>query len=542
MTTKFQPQLDELDRKRYHLSIIKEIALEICGVRYPRQILDTFLMSAQGGVGAKGGFIFFSGDKYSVYRGVKEIEDKYLDALIKEASDHIIDKSERLPFFLNRAEELTLLLVSPIEDNRLVLLGLSDAMHGKGYDSDDLELLTTIAALFQISLNSSLFSTRVELLNSELQKQNIELDRQVFHLNALRELSIEAGQAFDVDSILSSFLPTLLGRFSRHQGLVLIYNRKSGKTHFKSMGIEPKPPIDNSIEADQLLFIALAGVDNKHIQPLQVEPILEMEPISSAIDGFVAESGFMFLVKEQMYGVLLLGKQLEDRKFSEQEQELLFASVAQSVLYIKNADSFATIIKLNQELEEQNEALRNTIEELTTAKRKITILETAARRIAKIVNRNAQRLMQVRPLDFALIIGISMVIGLIFNFQSPKGIPIMPIPRPELVKSISADGAKKIIESQNPLLIDARPREFYEIEHAKGAINVPPSLFDVIYPMNFNSQDPERPIIIYGRSFSRLYDEDVARKFFNYDHENIYLIEDLLDNIYTLSVKVDSDS
>ncbi len=155
-------------------------------------------------------------------------------------------------------------------------------------------------------------------------------------------------------------------------------------------------------------------------------------------------------------------------------------------------------------------------------------------RIAQIVNRNAERLMQVRPLDFALIIGISMVLGLIFNIQSPRGIPVLPIARPDMVQSISLSDAKKIVEQENPLLVDARPREFYEISHAKGAINVPPSLFDTIYTMNFANEDPERPLVIYGRSFSRLYDEDVARKFFNHDHERIYLVEERLDRIYEL--------
>lgn len=534
---------DEFERKDYHLSVIREIAAELGGIRHPKQILDSFLMSAQGGVGARGGFIFFTGDNYLVCRGIDKIEDEYINALVREASDQIFDKPERFPCFidisliaafLTEKCSVNMVLLCPIEDSRLVLLGLTQAMHGKEYYSDDRQLLLGIASIFQISLNSALFSTRVELLNSQLQKQNIDLDRQVFHLNALRDLSIEAGQAVNVDTVLAAFLPTLLGRFSRHQGLVVIYDRLNGATHLKSMGIEPEPALSEALQVDRLLFLCLAGVQNKHIQPLQVEPVVQTEKLSAVIEGFEPETGFLFLVKEQMYGALLLGSPLEERRLSEQERELLFASVAQSVLHIKNADSFATILGLNENLAEQNEALRKTIDELTTAKHRINALEAAARRIAQIVNRNAERLMQVRPLDFALIIGISMVLGLIFNIQSPRGIPVLPIARPDMVQSISLSDAKKIVEQENPLLVDARPREFYEISHAKGAINVPPSLFDTIYTMNFANEDPERPLVIYGRSFSRLYDEDVARKFFNHDHERIYLVEERLDRIYEL--------
>ncbi|MBF0378286.1 MAG: rhodanese-like domain-containing protein [Desulfamplus sp.] len=546
---------EQFERKHYQLSVIRESAAEFGGVRNPKQILEAFLMSAQGGVGAKGGFVFLTGeDNYLFCRGIDKIEDDYIKSLINKASDHIIDKSESLPFFLdlsivkNTIQPFTiqtsapvLLLVSPIEDGRLVFLGLIDSLHGRDYDSDDMQLLIIIASMFQISLNSAIFSTKVELLNSQLQKKNIELDRQVFHLNALRELSLEVGEAHSVDNILSSFLPTLLGRFLRHQGVVVIYDRAAGSINAKSMGIEQGGSINDilndPLQVDRLLFLSLAGVQNKHIQPLQVEPIIELESLSSFIKDFVPETGFLFLIKEQMYGALLLGSPLEERKFSEQERELLFASVSQSVLHIKNADSFATIVALNENLEQQNEELRKTIDELINAQNRISVLETAARRIANIVNRNADKIMKVRPLDFLLIIGISVILGLLFNFQSPRGIPIMPIPRPALVKTISVDDAKILIEKDKALLIDARPREFYEMRHAKGAVNLSPSLFDSSYPMNFENEDPERPIIIYGRSFSRLYDEDIARKFFNRDHEKIYLVDDIVEKIYQLEVR-----
>ncbi|MBF0411352.1 MAG: hypothetical protein HQK70_01410 [Desulfamplus sp.] len=531
---------ENFERKDYHLSVIRETAAQLSCVRHPKQILESFLMSAQGGVGALGGFALLTGENNIggstlLCRGIDTIQDQYINDLINQVSDCIINKSDSSPFFIQNSTFI-LLLACPIEDGRLVLMGLTQAMHGKEYDSDDRQLLMSIASLFQISLNSALFSTRVELLNAQLQKQNIDLDRQVFHLNALRELSLEAGQALNVESVLSAFLPTLLGRFSRYQGIVAVYNRETGAIYLKSMGIEPEPVINDSSQVDRMLFLTLAGVQNKHIQPLQVEPLIQMEQISSIIQGFVPESGFLFLVKEQMYGALLLGSPLEDRKLSEQEQELLFASVAQSVLHIKNADSFDTIVNLNRDLAKQNEALRQTIDELTNAQKRISALEAAAKRIAHIITRKADRLMHVRPLDFVLIIGISIIIGLIFNLQSPKGIPIMPIPRPDLVKSISVEAAKKMIETESisPLLIDARPREFYDISHAKGAINVPPYLFDSIYPISFANEDAERPLIIYGRSFSRLYDEDVARKFFNYDHEKIYLVEDNFERISTL--------
>ncbi len=537
---------ESFERKDYHLSVIRQASAELSSVRHPKQILESFLMAAQGGVGALGGFAFLTGgsnigEKNIVCRGI-ENKDDYIDTLINELEKHIDSKLAIYPFFI-QSSIFTILLVSPIEDGRFAFMGLINAIHGREYDTYDRQLLLSIASIFQLSLNSALFSTRVELLNSQLQKNNIELDRQVFHLNALRELSLEMGQATDTDTVLAAFLPTLLGRFSRHQGVVVVYNRETGIIHIKSMGVVPPPPINDSSMVDRLLFLSLAGVQNKHIHPLQVEPLIQIDQLSSIIEGFIPESGFMFLVKEQMYGLLLLGAPLEDCKLSEQEQELLFASVTQSLLHIKNSDSFSTIVNLNSDLAKQNEALRKTISELTNAQKQISTLEAAAKRIAQIINRKADKIMQLRPLDFVLIIGISIIIGLIFNLQSPKGIPIIPIPRPDLIKTISIEEARNLItsESLSPILIDARPREFYELSNIKDSVNLPPSLFDSIYPINFANEDPERPLIIYGRSFSRLYDEEVARKFVSYDHENIYLvIEENFDRIYTLESSTDN--
>jgi len=530
----------DVDRQHYHLAIIRETAAELGGMRHPKDILESFLMSAQGGIGALGGFAVLT-DKMSelthlTVRGENTISHGQIKALIKTASDYILLNAERFPFFIEPDTFLplsygfSLILACPIEGDRLAFLGLAPAMHRRDYDPEDRQLLMSLSSLFQISLNSTLFSTRVELLNAELEKRNTELDRQVFHLNGLRELSMEAGESVDVEKFLSAFLPTLLGRFSRSQGLVVLHDRAAGVTWLKSMGIEPIPAMA-SLPIDRLLFLCLAGVQYKRIQPLQAEPVLQIEPLFSLIPGFVPESAFLFLVKDQMYGAVLLGNPLEEQKISEQEKELLSAFVAQSVLHLKNADSFAAIVALNKNLEDQNQTLRETIDELTRAEHRISVLELAARRIAQMVNRNAERIMQMRLLDFVLIIGISIVLGALFNLQNPKGISFFPQARPDGIKSITTSDADKLLTEENALLIDARPREFYELGHVKGALNVPLSLFDAVYKTRFSNEDPERPLIIYGRNFSRLFDEAVARKFLNQDHERVYLFLGDMNNL-----------
>lgn len=520
------------DRKQFHLALIHDTARELTGLRHPKTLLEFFLMSAQGGTGALGGFAALTDGMSNlsdlVVRGQDTLNHEDILCLIHpQAPDSFeaLEATRILPqsSFPGLSDRFPLILACPLEEGRRAFVGLCPAMHSSSYDDADQDLLISLSSLFQISLNAALFSTRVELLNTELEKRNTDLDRQVFYLEGLRELSSEAADTQDTARFLISLLPTLLGRFSRSKGMVVLSDRSTGTVRQHSMGIEPEPVMSPET-IDRILFLCLAGVPDKHIKPLQAAPVIDTHGLSGVIPGLNPHSAYLFLVKDQMYGAILLGSPLEERRFSDQDKELLSAFVTQSVLHLKNADSFEAIVNLNKNLERQNKALQKTIEDLTRAEYRINVLEIAAGRIAKMVTRNAERIMQVRPLDFALLILISLVLGTIYNVTNPKGIPFFPLRAPAGVRFISDLEAIRLVSEEHALLIDARPREFYDKGHAKEALNMPPALFDAIYPARFDSEDPERPIVIYGRNFSRRFDEDIARRLINHDHENIYIV------------------
>ena len=62
--------------------------------------------------------------------------------------------------------------------------------------------------------------------------------------------------------------------------------------------------------------------------------------------------------------------------------------------------------------------------------------------------------------------------------------------------------------------MDARPSMLYEQMHIRGSINIPLAFFDIMYMMELQDMDKAQEIIVYGRTISRLYDEQVARKLF----------------------------
>jgi rhodanese-related sulfurtransferase len=72
------------------------------------------------------------------------------------------------------------------------------------------------------------------------------------------------------------------------------------------------------------------------------------------------------------------------------------------------------------------------------------------------------------------------------------------------------------------------PNYFYDKEHITGSVNIPLALFDIMYMMAMSEEDKDREIIVYGRTVSKLYDEEVAGKLNLHGHKNVRLLKSSL--------------
>ncbi len=113
--------------------------------------------------------------------------------------------------------------------------------------------------------------------------------------------------------------------------------------------------------------------------------------------------------------------------------------------------------------------------------------------------------------DFVLVIGVSVLLAITFNFSNPYGIPLVP-ERPEAVASISASAAMEDYRQGQTLIVDAMPNNFYRERHIKGAVNMPMALFDIVYLMSFSEEEKDKKIVVYGNTISRPYDLEIADK------------------------------
>ncbi|MGZ6221849.1 MAG: cyclic nucleotide-binding domain-containing protein [Syntrophales bacterium] len=147
----------------------------------------------------------------------------------------------------------------------------------------------------------------------------------------------------------------------------------------------------------------------------------------------------------------------------------------------------------------------------------------------RIIEKEAQQLYRAHRVswfDFLLVIGVSVILALVFNKSNPNGIPLFPkFPDRKAISEISAAQAMEEVKKGEALIVDAGPEVFYEKKHIQGAINVPLSLFDIVYMMAFGGDEKGKRVIVYGGTFSKLYDWELADKLLLRGHKDVKVLE-----------------
>ena len=133
---------------------------------------------------------------------------------------------------------------------------------------------------------------------------------------------------------------------------------------------------------------------------------------------------------------------------------------------------------------------------------------------------------RLRWVDYLLIVGLSVVCALVFNRSNLKGIPI--VPQSLMDEAVSFESPSRAFDKYKKgetLFVDAMPHSFYEREHIAGAVSLPLSIFVFMYDMSIGQTDKSKEIIVYGRTISKLYDEEVARNLLARGHKNVKILK-----------------
>lgn len=578
----------ELERARLHMRVLLETARELSGMLQPRAILETFLLTAMGPLGitrgvcilakpsapqgAEGGIVVSRGlpkaDAAGLEARLQTIGDAYFPYRDAEA-DFPAAKVRLLPRpqvpddgLLPGGMETLLIWGVDEEHCGLLALGPRLGRQGEGLDPDSAGLLQNLVHILISALRGALALSSIRQMTNDLSRKSDRLvealagaqaaqrglDRRVHQLAAINELFGELSRTHDQRKILDRFLLTMLGAFSASSGLALVLDRLTGESLLAMRGVSCSSDSgagqDGAIPVNDLVYKAFTATSARSVAPLTVDFVNDPAcALAHCGLPFRPYEALFFALDEHVQGVFVLGSILPsatDNECSappsvadalgEVERQLLRSQVGALLGYVQGARHLATITGLNEDLTRRNEDLSRTIAELTEARQTIALLERAGEQVRNFLQREAQRSRRFSWFDCGVVLAVSVLLALLFNLASPGGVPLVPehLRRPP-AQSVTAQKARELAESQNALIVDARPQAFYDQKRIRGAVNLPPALFDMVYLMRFASVPLDTPIIVYGGNLSRRWDEEVAERLKAREHERVLVLEDGLD-------------
>lgn len=545
------------DRRFFDLGLLRDASHELSGLSTPQQIAKAFLLTAMGGLGAMSGFILVANgpdreghadpsQPLVLHRGLTPEEAARLtDGAGPARMDFLAcgpdGRPPRQPHLIaaaNLAEDSPfpgnsrLLVRWTLEGGCCGILGLGprlgwqpDSQAGARpesgeYGPDDSSLLLNLVDCLLTALSRAQLTQRLAAMGQDLRARNAELDRRVFQQDTLIQALSEMNTQTDSDRLLESFLLFLMGTAGSGHGYVMLLDAAGELVRFRGKGVnEGQMRALDPVRLRQVATRGLFSGGGRRVGWLE-------DPAQLAEVGLPpGYCGIWFLADENSYGFAGLGARLDSAPLDEAQRETLLAVAGAFLTCLRTVRLLEATRALNRQLEARNLELQQTLDQITGYRIEIDGLERAKARIKELVLREMNRVSQVSRADFAILLVVSMAMGFLFNWANPSGVELVPShwSRPA-TPATSPQQAKGMLDAGQAILVDARPQESFKQGHIPGAVNLTPDLFDFLYGMRLSKQPKDKPILIYGRTVSRLYDEDVAGLLARRGHKNVMLL------------------
>jgi putative oxidoreductase len=187
-----------------------------------------------------------------------------------------------------------------------------------------------------------------------------------------------------------------------------------------------------------------------------------------------------------------------------------------------------TLIKVSKEefdrlLDQNPQLARHIIQQLASW------LVAGDRRVeAEVVHQ--VKLRQLSWFDYVLMLGLSLVLSLVVNIYNDNRIPLIHgWGEKTAIPEIALNQAEELYQSKQAMFVDARKSAFFSQRHIEGATNLPVVLFDLMYPMfqfMVEQEGKDKSLVVYGGTFSRRFDIDLARMLTHRGLKNVVVLKD----------------
>jgi signal transduction histidine kinase len=183
-----------------------------------------------------------------------------------------------------------------------------------------------------------------------------ELDKQLFHLKTLYDVSHELLGLTDVSMILRNFLLMAMGNFGAAQGFIMDENVHTGEiNHFESFGFEDE-------EHPRIRSLGREALSKKTFGRFLMREDFsdELKSLNPGLPAVLA-----FNIDEDSSGVMGLGPKIVGEEYSNDDKELLATLVNNVAVSLKNARYSDALRKALEEIRVLNSAKDKAINHLT---------------------------------------------------------------------------------------------------------------------------------------------------------------------------------
>jgi class 3 adenylate cyclase len=222
----------------------------------------------------------------------------------------------------------------------------------------------------------------------QAEEVRLELDRRVFHLKTLYDVSKDIYGSVETQTILKSFLLMSMGNFGVDTGFILLADVNSMEIEeLTQVGIQDSESYSFKNACQRLLN------RNGFYQSLtEIRSISDSNFFHSPITLTLP-----FVLDDNTLALLALGSKLAGDGYSQDDKELLYTLLNNLAVAVKNARSFEEIQRLNKDLQARNAELKKTLKELKASIRKIELLESVKANLKKFVPTTLSRLIEKSP-------------------------------------------------------------------------------------------------------------------------------------------------
>ena len=215
-----------------------------------------------------------------------------------------------------------------------------------------------------------------------------ELDRRVFHLKTLYDVSKDIYGSVQSETILRNFLLMTMGNFGLMEGFIILLDAPSQSIgQLVSIGMQ-----EGDVAALRKKVIELLARKGMAVWTDGGKSLANANLLDNSM-GFSMPIG----IEYGCIAFLGLGAKLIKEPFNDDDKELLDTLVNNLAIALKNARSFEEINELNEELVAKNEQLEEALNDLKKALRKVEILEDVKVQLSKFVPNTVSRLIEKSP-------------------------------------------------------------------------------------------------------------------------------------------------